>query len=626
MASSTDKVSEVDVLIAGAGPVGLFASILLTHMGISHRLIERELEESPLSKALGIHARSMEIFAMVGLVDQFLAAGERITDMHAYINGKRIVQVSTLSRTESTYNFGLFLEQVKTGRILNSDLVRLGGHVERGWELMDTEVDESQNIVITKIRRALDGNNKRSTESSVLGVLDPGAEEEGKQYEYQTIHSKFLIAADGGRSVVRHKLNIPFIGRTLTNRMILFDGRVDAPIEHSRLNFIAGNNNHTLGIFPLSDNRIRVILDVDHTDPNHRDVGVPTLEEFQKLASETAAPLKFEVKTVEWLTYYRVNERVADNYWHKGRIFLAGDACHVHSPAGGQGMNTGLQDVFNLTWKIALVTKGLAKHDILATYEEERKPIAKHVVNLSAQAFAYMFPQTWFTRLARSAILRLGPYIMPHLPAGSDQSRVSMVTIRYHDNLLNQKHPTQAAPSDEFSVGVRARDGPLRMLSADPKFDSPKSLNLHDLLEGPGLFHVLVFTADKLVKAEAVDQISNDTAAYLARWRKRWQLHPTKALFQMHVLATDSICDSLMATNSQSRDHVHKQFLTRNKGDARLYADEGGVVHSRYGLSAITGSGAIIVLRPDSHVGFRVLGTTKTAFDDAESYLTSFLN
>ncbi|KAF9977940.1 hypothetical protein BGZ73_004380 [Actinomortierella ambigua] len=618
-----NRVSEVDVLIAGAGPVGLFASILLTRMGISHRLIERELQESLLSKALGIHARSMEIFAMIGLVDQFLKVGNRVTDMHAYVDGKRTVQVSTLSNSESTYNYGLFLEQVVTGRILNGELERIGGNVERGWELMDTEVVDGQDVVVTKIRRALDGDNKRKTESKVLGVLDPGAEEEGKQYEYETVRSKFLIAADGGRSIVRHKLNINFPGRTLTNRMILFDGRVDAPIEHDRLNFIVGNNNRTLGVFPLSDNRLRVILDAGQIDPNHPETGVPTLEEFQKLVSETAAPLKFDVKTVEWLTYYRVNERVAENFWYKGRIFLAGDSCHVHSPAGGQGMNTGLQDAFNLTWKIAMVVKGIAKPDILATYEQERKPIAKSVVALSAQAFTYMFPQTWLTRTVRNTFFRVGPYVMPYLPASSDQSRVSMLTVRYHDNLLNQKHHTQAAPAEEFSVGVRARDGPLLILGPNVQKEQ-ESIQLHDLLDGPGVIHILVFAADKLLgKVEVAQQLSRDAASYLGQWRKRWQLVPNKPLFQMHILATNT--DLLMA-NDAIKDCLTQGFLNLKKGDAKLYEDVEGVVHSRYGLSTSTSAGAIVVLRPDSHIGYRVLGTTNMAFDDVEAYLTSFLN
>ncbi|KAG0249611.1 hypothetical protein DFQ27_009908 [Actinomortierella ambigua] len=619
--AQTNRVSDVDVLIAGAGPVGLLASILLTRMGISHRLIERELNESPLTRALGLHARTMEMFAIIGLLDQFLEAGDRVRELNAYIHGKLALQLTRLDKLESTYNFALFIDQVRTGKILNDELMRLNRKVERGWELHDTEVNDDQDVVVTKIRRALDGNNTRTTESKVTGWLEPGEEEEGKQYEYETVRSKFLIAADGGRSVVRHKLNIPFSGRTLTNRMILYDGLVDTSVKLKQMNFIVGGNKRTFGVFPLSDNRVRVIFADGLIDPSKPDTGVPSLEEFKRLASETAAPLKFDIKTVEWLTYYRVNERVADNFWHKGRIFLVGDACHVHSPSGGQGLNTGLQDAFNLSWKIALVTKGLAKPDILATYEHERRPIAKSIVALSAQTFQYMFPRTWFARVVRDIVFRTAPHIIPLMPATSNQSRVSMLSHRYHDNVLNQKHPTQTAPSEDFTVGTRARDGPLRTLTADDR-EEQKTFKLHDLLGGPGVFHIVVFAADKLQNVKVAKQLSHDAAVYLSRWRKRWQLVPHKPMFQMHILAAKT--DSLMA-DDMIKDCLRQSFLNKQKGDARLYADNDGLVHSRYGLSTSLGAGAIVVLRPDSYIGFRVLGTTNMAFDDVEAYFTSFL-
>ncbi|KAF9157233.1 hypothetical protein DFQ26_008953 [Actinomortierella ambigua] len=621
MMAQTNRVSDVDVLIAGAGPVGLLASILLTRMGISHRLIERELNESPLTRALGLHARTMEMFAIIGLLDQFLEAGDRVGELNAYIHGKLALQLTRLDKIESTYNFALFIDQVRTGKILNDELMRLNRKVERGWELHDTEVNDDQDVVVTKIRRALDGNNTRTTESKVTGWLEPGEEEEGKQYEYETVCSKFLIAADGGRSVVRHKLNIPFSGRTLTNRMILYDGLVDTSVKLKQMNFIVGGNKRTFGVFPLSDNRVRVIFADGLIDPSKPDTGVPSLEEFKRLASETAAPLKFDIKTVEWLTYYRVNERVADNFWHKGRIFLVGDACHVHSPSGGQGLNAGLQDAFNLSWKIALVIKGLAKPDILATYEHERRPIAKSIVALSAQTFQYMFPRTWFARVVRDIVFRTAPHIIPLMPATSDQSRVSMLSHRYHDNVLNQKHPTQTAPSEEFTVGTRARDGPLQTLTADDR-EEQKTFKLHDLLGGPGVFHIVVFAADKLQNVKVAKQLSHDAAVYLSRWRKRWQLVPHKPMFQMHILAakTDSLMDDDMI-----KDCLRQSFLNKQKGDARLHADNDGLVHSRYGLSTSLGAGAIVVLRPDSYIGFRVLGTTNMAFDDVEAYFTSFL-
>ncbi|KAF9157232.1 hypothetical protein DFQ26_008952, partial [Actinomortierella ambigua] len=191
---SSSKLSSVPVLISGAGPVGLFAAIVLKQLGIEHRIVERNMHDSLLSKALGVHARTLEILAMTGLADDFLAMGDKVDTFHAYIGGKRSTIISPLKQAESRYAFVLMLEQVKTGKILNKKYTELGGQVERGWELMETTVidhdpETGEEVVETTLRRALVGDNIRATESKVFGVVEQSAEEDGKQYEYETVRS-----------------------------------------------------------------------------------------------------------------------------------------------------------------------------------------------------------------------------------------------------------------------------------------------------------------------------------------------------------------------------------------------------------------------------------------------------
>lgn len=189
---------------------------------------------SKLSKALVVHARTLELFEQTGgLIAPFHEAGIPLADFNIYFGGKLAAVLPALKNKDSFYNYGLFLEQTRTVSLLTEQLESLGGVIERGWELMDTKVVElpsGQSWVETTLRRAKVGTNIRTTESKVLGHVEQEAEQDGKEYEVQVVRSEYLIAADGGKSVVRHKLNIAFPGRTLDNNIILFDGHVDSSI------------------------------------------------------------------------------------------------------------------------------------------------------------------------------------------------------------------------------------------------------------------------------------------------------------------------------------------------------------------------------------------------------------
>jgi len=237
--------TSVPVLIAGGGPVGLFEAYLLTKLGIPVRIIEREMAVSPLSKALGIQPRSMEIMQMVGVIDQFLERGRSMNDFNFYFGTKHMATIPVLSGSGDThYGYGLFLEQAITSEILIKELETMGVKVDHGWELLDTKVieeDEAESAgdgkkrrktyVETTIRRALEGSNTTDDEKRLIGVVDPLAEETGKEYEVQVVRSEYMVAADGGRSTVRHKLNIGFPGQTLNFKTMMWDGTCECALE-----------------------------------------------------------------------------------------------------------------------------------------------------------------------------------------------------------------------------------------------------------------------------------------------------------------------------------------------------------------------------------------------------------
>ncbi|KAG0213473.1 hypothetical protein BGX28_004328 [Mortierella sp. GBA30] len=642
--TSSPSQVEVPVLISGAGPAGLYAAVLLTKLNIPCRLIERYLGICPLSKALVIHSRTMEIFGMSGVADKFLERGRKMTSFNAYSGPKLVSVLEALNTTESHYNFGLFLEQCFTAGILSEELEALGGKVDRGWELVDTKVVEEaaadgtiKKYVETTIRRAIVGTNTRDTESKILGAVDLDAEEEGKLYETQIVRSQYLIATDGGKSVVRHKLDIGFPGRTLDNNMILCDAFIETDIPTDRITVINGINNRIMGWFPLHDGQVRIILDngvltpEEHAALKSEDL---TLEKFESLASACIAPTKFKCLSSSWLTYYRVNEREAEHFSYKNRIFLGGDAAHVHSPAGGQGMNLGLQDSYNLTWKLALVMHGLAPESVLDTYEVERQ-----------------------------------------------------LTIRYHDNAINQRSKSQASIDEDYQVGQRARDGNLRVIRKQDLGRAAvegDSVRVHELTVGPGIFHILVFTSDMLlpstsksapaamikgVETTTAEQLAKDIAEHLTAWRSKWAYkssgeiasstvveddtktlslskssstpsseeplaaipHRTRAsdLFMAHVLASDLSSPSPASNGGGAASSISSSsndVLAENKpGEGKIYLDHDGVVHEKYGVAAKHGPGTIVVVRPDSHIGYRVLGTGASAWKEVDQYLESIL-
>ncbi|KAF9151296.1 hypothetical protein BGX20_005450, partial [Mortierella sp. AD010] len=310
-ARSAMTASSVPVLIAGAGPVGLFEAFLLTKLGIQVRIIEREMAPSPLSKALGMQPRSLEIFEMAGIVNKFLESGKPLPSFNLCHGSERMASIKpdVMAHSDSHYNSGMILEQAKTSEILVEELEKVGVKVDYGWELLDTKVVEeyeggktsgsgkkTKTYVETKIRRALSNDNTVQDEKNYLGGINLLEDQDDKEYEIQVVRSEYLVATDGGRSTVRHKLNIGFPGRTLDFKTMMWDGTYESDLE------FAG---------------IMISVDAGKLDPNEdlsKTMENLTVEKFEKLVSECIAPATFKVKTTSWLTIYKINERRAEHF------------------------------------------------------------------------------------------------------------------------------------------------------------------------------------------------------------------------------------------------------------------------------------------------------------------------
>jgi 2-polyprenyl-6-methoxyphenol hydroxylase-like FAD-dependent oxidoreductase len=335
------------VLIAGAGPVGLTLANELVRYGVTVRIVDKAPARTDKSKALVLWSRSLELFDDAGYVEPFLPAG--FPAHGAQIStGKEIVARVSLESVDSRFPYALMIPQSETERILEERLASRGVTVERSVELTAFS-DEGETV--------------EATLKKADGTLE-------------TLEADWLVGCDGAHSSVRHGLAFAFEGSTQESHWALADGHISGLEPNDRLH-IFWHRDGILAFFPIVGDRWRVVGDLGlASDGGHH--ADPTLAEINELMAHRGSP-DFVMSNPIWLAAFRINERKVKDY-RKGRVFLAGDAAHVHSPAGGQGMNTGMQDAFNLAWKLALVIEGNARPSLLDSYSPERSAVGDRVL------------------------------------------------------------------------------------------------------------------------------------------------------------------------------------------------------------------------------------------------------
>ena len=363
------------VLIVGAGPTGLTAALELSRLGIGVRIVDRAPEPSLTSRALGIQARTVELLRVRGVGDEMLRLGSRASATTLYSGGEKLAAIE-LHRMPSEFNYVLLLAQSETERLLTEQLNRQGVKVERGVEMVSV--------------------SRRPDHVGVQLRSGDGTEE--------AVTASYLIAADGSHSAIRKAMGLPFKGRSLTQSYVLGDLHLAGDVPEDQLSIFLARNGF-LAIFPMGDGRFRFMA----TDPAAitGDTGDPTLEDIQRLYDRTVH-LPAQLYNLNWSSRFRINSRHMTTL-RDGRVFFGGDAAHVHSPAGGQGMNAGIQDMINLSWKLAMVLKGQARPELLDTYESDRLPVIRQLVRMTERA-TKLFNST--SPLVHAALTRLAPVLL----------------------------------------------------------------------------------------------------------------------------------------------------------------------------------------------------------------------
>jgi 2-polyprenyl-6-methoxyphenol hydroxylase-like FAD-dependent oxidoreductase len=356
------------VVIAGAGPAGLVLACDLARRGIAYRLIERDAEHFAGSRGKGLQPRTQEVFEDLGLLLRVRAHGGTYPAMRSYRGGEVVWEGRMDELREPTPDVphpnAVMVPQWRTGELLRERLAELGGSVERATELVSFTQDPDGVTAVVR-QDGLDGQDE----------LD-GQEQE--------IRADYLVGADGGHSAVRRALGVGFAGETREEqRMLIADVRaegVDRDYWHVWSSKDADRGAYPLAMCPLAGtDTFQLVQPLPPGEP----AAETTLTELQRVLDEAVGPGQIRLTELVWHSLYRASMRMAEHF-RVGRVFLVGDAAHVHSPAGGQGLNTSVQDAYNLGWKLAAVIDG-APATLLDTYEEERLPVAADVLGISTK-------------------------------------------------------------------------------------------------------------------------------------------------------------------------------------------------------------------------------------------------
>ncbi|MFI8835832.1 FAD-dependent monooxygenase [Streptomyces afghaniensis] len=490
----------LDVLVVGAGPTGLALATQLRAYDTLFRIVDRSLDRARESRAPAIQPRTLEMLAAFGVTDELVDRGNAAVRLRLHFPGRVLhVPVFDVGCDDTPYPFLLFLPQSETEAVLTAGLAARDVTVERGTELVSA--DPERGYVTCRLRHGEGGE--------------------------ETVRARYVVGCDGAHSTVRDEAGIAFEGRAYPQTFLLADLEVDGLETGAAHTFMTASG--LLFFFPLGTPATWRLIAMHPQRARSDEV---TLDLLQQIADDWTTD-RLTLRDPVWMTSFRIHNRGATHY-RKGPFFLAGDAAHIHSPAGGQGMNTGIQDALNLGWKLAHVCRGAAPEELLETYEAERAPVGRRVRRLTDRAFTVGTSSHPALRLART---RLAPRFAPlFLRATGPRARlfrtVSELGIHYRRGPVSTTGPTR--PGRGPQAGDRLPDVPrgLQQRTAGPGYDLlltgswPEIPPLHHLVgvrrlgtesPWPGPTHALV-RPDGYVGYVARGTDLTGLRTYLDRW------------------------------------------------------------------------------------------------------------
>jgi 2-polyprenyl-6-methoxyphenol hydroxylase-like FAD-dependent oxidoreductase len=401
-------MADPSVLIVGAGPTGLVLALWLTKQGVPVRIIDKTAEPGTTSRALAVHARTLELYEQLDLAKPVIAKGYTVPGARLWLGGRQAARVpfEEIASDFTPYGFLHIFPQDEHERLLIERLQDLGVQVERSTELLG--YTEEGDRISARLRRP-DGAEGVTT-------------------------AAFIAGCDGARSKVREIMGTGFRGGTYPQIFYVADALGEGPAINGDLN-VALDETDFLGIFPLAhEGRVRLIGTVK--PGQGKDVDKLT---FDDISPQATQDLKLKVDKLNWFSVYHVHHRVTDHF-RKGRAFVLGDSAHIHTPVGGQGMNTGIGDAINLAWKIEAVLAGRAQDALLDTYEAERRAFALRLVQTTDRFFNVAAAEGHLAEIIRT---RVAPIVLPQMvrfEVARDYifRTISQITLNYRGKGLDE--------------------------------------------------------------------------------------------------------------------------------------------------------------------------------------------
>jgi 2-polyprenyl-6-methoxyphenol hydroxylase-like FAD-dependent oxidoreductase len=432
---------DTDVLVVGAGPTGLMLANQLVRQGVRVSIIDRHAGPARETRALGVQARTLEIYAHLGIVEQALELGKRATGINMWTSGERAARIpfADIGQGLSPYPFLLILGQDDNERLLGELLHNSGVDVQ--WDTELVGITQEEDRVVAQIRQ-------------------PGG-------TVRTLSAAWVGGCDGAHSSVRELNRIPFVGAPYEHVFFVADTQVTGSMVPGEINVYVWRQGFHL-FFPMRGTDHWRVVGIVPPALRGRD-DLTFAEVFPSLRQEAGPRLVFQ--NCSWFSTYRIHHRRAERFRDR-RCLLLGDAAHIHSPVGAQGMNTGLQDAYNLAWKLALIVAGAATPAVLDSYESERFPVAERLLATTDTAFSFIVSEGWRGTLFRTRVMPKVVALAMSLAAARRLvfRTISQIGIRYRRSPLSET--LSALPEDAPRAGDRfpwlrlklSEDGPTEDL------------------------------------------------------------------------------------------------------------------------------------------------------------------
>ncbi|KAG9313142.1 putative monooxygenase [Chiua virens] len=593
----------VDVLIIGAGPAGLMCANALAVAGVNVKIIDKLATRVTVGQADGIQPRTTEVFQSYGLAERLLREGNHM-HMGAFYHPtpeggiKCAGRVPDISASSARYPFGLTLQQGGIEAIFLDSMKDHGLQVGRPRQPSAIEISE-------------DPKELSSLSSYPVKVTIECLDAVDDENKTEIVHAKFVVGADGAHSWVRKTLGIEMEGEQTDYIWGVVDMVPDTNFPDIRNHAVVNSRSGSSIVIPREGDTVRIYIQLSNADvldplTGRADKSRVNPEKLVSVAKKIFHPFELEPKFIEWWTVYIIGQRVASSYSVKDRVFIAGDACHTHSPKAGQGMNASMNDTHNLAWKLAQVLKGWSSPSLLMTYEHERRKYAQDLIDFDKKVAAFLSK--------RPPVNGGGAPPGPGGPAFAAKKVyagfVTGIGVRYSSSAIVDLKPQVYAKN--IVVGERMLPQAF-VCAADIR-----PVDIHDMLPADLRFKVLFFvghlTETKVSELDTLAEELSKPTSFLHKYSADGNISTVFDIITITSGTKETI--NYLTVPAIFRPHWSKVLLD----DADVTGSQGGDGYEKLGIDPdqIT----IVVVRPDGYVGIIV---PSSAVGDLENYFGSFM-